>query len=170
MTPLSWVLRASIIIATLAVIGAALMTPDASPIALSWFVAVAAVACAVGAAVMPDGHAPTAVIALLLVYWVQVVDNDVHVLTLVAAVGLVTVHTASSIEAITPPGSRLVSATYRLWTIRVLAIIVATCVLWLVAVGADRVEHDGGLVLVVLFGLLAGAAIWVMRLRALGRV
>lgn len=168
MTTLSWVIRTSIVVAALMVIGAALVTPEAAPMALSWVVAAAAVACAVGAAAMPDGHAATATIGLLLWYWLLVVDIDTSVMTPIAAAGIVVVHVASSVEAITPPGSRLAQQTYRRWGRRTMAVIGAGFALWLAAFGADRIEHAGGVPLVVLFGLLAGGGIWALRLRVLG--
>lgn len=168
MTILSRGLRLSIIVATLVVIGLALATPDASPSASSWLVAAGAVSCAAGAAAIPDGHMSTAAIGLLLLHWLLVVDGEPHVMTPIAAIGVVVVHSAASIESITPVGSKLAQATYRLWATRALVIVGATIALWLVAVGADRVEHDGGLVVVALFGLLAGVGIWALRLRALG--
>lgn len=167
MTRLSWALRASIVVATLVVIGAALLTPGASPTALSWFVAAVAVACAVGAAAMPDGHLATAAIGLLLGHWLLVVDGSLNVWTPIAAAGVVVVHVAASMEAITPTGSKLTPETYRLWVWRTLAIIAFAVALWLVAVAADHVDHTAGVLLVVLFGLLAGAGIWVLRWRVL---
>lgn len=167
MTAQSRVIRSTIVAATLLVIGIALGTPDASPTAMGWLIAAAALACAVGAYAMPDGHLSSAAIALLLVYWLMVVDSGLSVLTPVAAAGIVVVHVASSIEAITPPGSRLDRATYRLWALRTLAVIGVGFALWLVAVGADRIESPGGVVIVVLFGLVAGVGIWAMRVRLL---
>lgn len=168
MTARSRVVRASIVAATLLVIGVALATPDASPTAMAWLIAAAAVACAMGAYAMPDGHSSTAAIALLLVYWLMVVDSGLNVLTPVAATGIVVVHAASSVESLTPPGSRLDRATYRLWALRTLLVIGVGFALWLVAAGADRIEHSGGILVVVLFGLVAGAGIWALRIRMLG--
>lgn len=169
MTARSRVIRSSTVAATLLVIGVALATPEASPTAMTWLVGAAAVACAVGAYVIPDGHSSTATIALLLVYWLMVVDGGLNVLTPVAAVGIVVVHVASSIESITPPGSQLDRATYRLWALRTALVIAVGFALWLVGVGADRVDHSGGVLAVVLFGLVAAAGIWALRWRVLDR-
>ncbi|HLR84472.1 MAG TPA: hypothetical protein VK059_05950 [Nocardioidaceae bacterium] len=169
MTRRSRMLRASIVAATLVVIGAALVTPGASPTAMGWFVAAAALACSVGAYVLPDGHSASGAIALLLVYWLMVVDDGLSVLTPVVAACIVVVHTASSIESITPPGSRLDRATYRRWAARTLLVIGVGCALWLVAVGADRAQDFAGVLIVLLFGLVAGAGIWALRVRLLSR-
>ena len=167
MTARSRALRATIVAATLLVIGIALATPDASPTAMGWFIAAVALACAAGATALPDGHLSTATIVLLLVYWLLVVDSALSALTPVAAAGIVVVHTAASIESITPPGSRFDRATYRLWALRTLFVIGVGFALWLLAVGADRIESPGDAVLVVLFGLMAGTGIWAMRVRLL---
>ena len=160
-------LRALIVVATLGTIGAALVAPEAASRPLSWLVAAGALACALGAAALPDSHWPTGTLLLLLVHWLLVVDGSLSVMTPIAAAGIVIVHVLASIASTTPTGARPDRATYRRWARRSLALIGIATVLWLAAVGADRTEHSGEVLLVLVFGLLAGAGVWAIRVRVL---
>ncbi|UYM06451.1 hypothetical protein [Solicola gregarius] len=160
-------LRSAIVVSAMLIVLVAAATEDASPSAGSWTIALVALACAVGAAVQPDGPAAGVAIALLLVNWLMVVDDELSLLTPVGAVLVLVLHTAASLESVTPAGIHLAPSTYRRWAIRWAIVAAAAIGTWLAALAAANIDHTSNIVLVLGIGLLVGGGVWLMRARVL---
>lgn len=166
---LSVLLRSSVVAFAVVVLVAATFTSGASPDATSWLVAAVAIACALTAALNPDGQAAAATLVALGVNWLLVVNDELSVLTPVAACCGVLLHSAVAVEAVTPRGARLPRPAYRLWAIRTVAVAASAFALWGVALATDGAGSRPGVVPVLALGVLLGGGIWLVRVRVLGR-
>lgn len=138
-------------------------TNSTAPIVIALLAAGAA-----AAAVLPDSHAPSALLVLIVWVWVVQTDADVSTVrtpwTLVAAIGVACLHAGPALVAGTPPGARLDPVLARRWAMRFGITIAATAAVWGVAVALTYVDSvPNAAIAAAALAVVAGAGLVLWR-------
>ena len=124
---------------------------------------------AVGGAISTDAHVGLLTMLVLGVNWLQTVDDETTPWVLVAAAGLVLLHTALAALTVTPPAARWQPDRARVWASRALLATGAAGLAWLLSLAlADRTRSGSAVMLTVALVSLVAVAAWV-RDRSLRR-
>ena len=146
-----WALRALVLVAPLVALFA---THQAGAPWRPWLAALL-LGVTLLSALLPDSHAPLAVLLLTGVHWVLTVDENLSGWLLVATIALLGFHVACLLAAYGPPSVVLDSVLLRRWSVRTGLAAAAGALVWLAAWGAERLSPPGS-------GWLLAAALLVL--------
>ncbi len=116
---------------------------------------------ALGCALSPDSHVGLLLVLLLSLNWLQTVDDETTPWLLLAAAGLLVLHTSMAASTVAPPAASWSSALAQRWLRRVGAVMALTLGAWVIASGLTEAA-PGGNAFVLIAGLLliAGLTWW----------
>jgi hypothetical protein len=100
-------------------------------------------ATATWAAAKPDSTRPALLIGGLLLLWLVAVDNAESGWSLLAAIGVLVVHSSAAYAAETPPGGRAHARTHRRWATHTGLVAAATVVAWSLVQALSGVDAQG---------------------------
>ncbi len=153
-------LRLVVLVSPLVVAAATMAASGAvQPIALVVF-ALAGLACATST----DSHVGLVTMLLLALNWVQTVRDDTTPWVLVAAAGVVALHTSLAALTVIPPAARWPARSARRWGRRAALAWSAAVPVWLLTqVWSDRSPGGNAVVLVIGLAALVAAGGWMLR-------
>lgn len=159
-----WLLRLAVVAGSMLALGATMAARGTfQPIALL-VIGVLTLGCAMA----PDSHLGLLVVALLALNWVQTVDDETTAWLLVAAAGLLVLHTSMAAATVAPPAARWDRRMSRRWSARSGAVMAATVGAWSIAVGLANADIGGSApVLVAALASTAWLTWWAGR-RSMG--
>ena len=122
-------------------------------------------------ALVPDSDLGLLAVAALAMQWLITVDGAARTgpWVLVAAVGLLVLHTAMAAGTVAAPGARWSASMVRRWSVRVVVVAALTAAVWAFARLADDTGDRGrGNAVVLVIALVGTAAtVWSIRVRSL---
>ncbi len=122
-----------------------------------------------GTAFRPDSHFAVTLMALLVLIWLALVSDDLTPWTLVAALSLLSLHTAVAFATIAAPDALRCAATTRRWLRRYVVLAVLTASVWLLARGVHELGPSHSVALTLPAFAIVGTVLWVVRERSLPR-
>ena len=160
-SPQRWVFAATAMVAAL---GASVAASGRGEGASSTILLLVA-ALVVVSLIRPATHAPLLVMAIVIAQCVTTAEDPTTPLTIVVAFGLVVFHTVIGLMSITPHNAVVESAIVRRWSLRVLAVMVATVAMWLLTATLAQRDTAGSVVLT--FVGFATLTVLIVAVRAL---
>ncbi len=159
-----WLLRVLVVVGPLLTVGATMAARGAfQPIAV-----LVVGTMAVGCALAPDSHLGLLVVLLASLNWLQTVNDETTPWLLLAAGGLLVLHTSMAAATIAPPAASWPPDLVYRWARRVGVVMAATVVAWLVAIGVTELSPEGHALVLIIGMLLVAGLIWWTRSRSLG--
>ena len=159
-----WLLRVLVVVGPSLKLGATMAARGAfQPIAL-----LVIGTTAVGCALAPDSHLGLLVVLLASLNWLQTVNDETTPWLLLAAGGLLVLHTSMAAATIAPPAASWPRDLVHRWVRRVGAVMAATVTAWLAAQGVSELSLDGNALVLIIAMLSVAGLIWWARSRSLG--
>jgi hypothetical protein len=147
----------------LGVFSGAMLTLAATMAASGSFQPIALVAIGtftLGCTVAPDSHVGLLVVLLLVLNWLQNVDRTNTPWLVMAAAGLLVLHTSMAAATVAPPAARWNRAMARRWLSRAGAVMAATAVAWLIAIALVEADVSGSAPVLVTALVLTAWLTW----------